>query len=56
MIKSSSVSMDIAEKMEFFRQALGFKGLNQSQVEEVAHLAFEKHFAKAGLGTHRTRG
>lgn len=41
--------MDFSERVEFFRGALGFEGLTQGQLEEIAEAAFSTRFVKGEI-------
>ena len=41
--------MDFAERVEFFRGALGFEGLTEGQLEEIAEAAFPTRIAKGEI-------
>jgi CRP-like cAMP-binding protein len=41
--------MDLVERVELFRGALGFEGLADRQMEEIAEAAFPTRFAKGEI-------
>ena len=52
MNSGMTLNIDIAERVELFRQALGFEDLNDIQLKEIACLAFEKRFCKGQFIFH----
>ena len=53
MNSGMTLNIDIAERVELFRQALGFEDLNDIQLKEIACLAFEKRFCKGQFIFHQ---
>ena len=40
------INVDLAERVDLFKNTLGFEGLGDDQIEEIAALAFTRFFAK----------
>ncbi|RJX34866.1 MAG: Crp/Fnr family transcriptional regulator [Desulfarculus sp.] len=49
MMRGQPVDMDLAQRADLFQHALGFQGLSQEQIAQIAGLAFGRRFAKGEI-------